>query len=370
MGGFYGSIQVRSSKRDAVLRAVEALAAGSQRRFSCGPMLSGWIGVYPDHAGQSSGDADAIAARLLGDVFYLCVHDDDVFWYRFYQAGRLVDEYMSTPGYFDEAQREEQSRLVGHPEQYASLLDGRAEATRRLLRRRGDRERATFESERLAAFAKLLGISNAVTSYEVLTEGEREGIRGWRQFTHVPDLADDKRAARNHAAALRAEKARLAKQGVLLADRAHARSDTIRSDPSLDHLFIEVGRRELHAWGPDWRQPPRQHCLPPQDRIFSAVSGDGRYAVTERPRPHPFMAETPIRMANSSELWTLPGCERIGDGVPGDPIFAADYSPCRSFHTRAARSSRALCRVESWWDNGQTPSRRRAAGACFTRSIT
>src|SRR3954464_14756919 len=118
MGGFYGSIQVRTDERDAVLRAVEALATGSQRRFLCGPVIKGWVGIYPDNAGQSAADGDAIAASVASDAFYLCVHDDDVVCYRFYQAGRLVDEYVSMPGYFGEARREEELRLVGHPERY------------------------------------------------------------------------------------------------------------------------------------------------------------------------------------------------------------------------------------------------------------
>ena len=64
MGSFYGSIQIRTDERESVLRAVEAIAAGRERRFLCGPVLSGWVGVYPDQSGQSSSDGDATAARM------------------------------------------------------------------------------------------------------------------------------------------------------------------------------------------------------------------------------------------------------------------------------------------------------------------
>ena len=37
-------------------------------------------------------------------------------------------------------------------------------------------------------FVTLLGFSNAISSYEYLQSGERDGIKGWKQFVHVPDL--------------------------------------------------------------------------------------------------------------------------------------------------------------------------------------
>ena len=49
-------------------------------------------------------------------------------------------------------------------------------------------EHFTFESERFNKFADLLELPNAVTSYAYLKRGERDGIRLWNQFIHIPDL--------------------------------------------------------------------------------------------------------------------------------------------------------------------------------------
>src|SRR4051812_28556464 len=73
---------------------------------------------------------------------------------------------------------------------------------------------------RLAAFAKLLGVSNVETSYEYLERGDRGDIRGWEEFVHVPVRATAQKRSRrkNDAHAARdAEHARLIAEGVLLA---------------------------------------------------------------------------------------------------------------------------------------------------------
>lgn len=53
-----------------------------------------------------------------------------------------------------------------------------------------------FEQERMIKFVELLGFSNALSIYEYLQSGDREGIKGWRQFVHIPDLTPEKNAKR------------------------------------------------------------------------------------------------------------------------------------------------------------------------------
>ena len=84
MGAFYGSIQVRSIDRDEVKAAVESLACESQRKFLIGPILDGWIAVYPDGSGQDRDSAAALAARLNAPLLQLIVHDDGVLVYCFF----------------------------------------------------------------------------------------------------------------------------------------------------------------------------------------------------------------------------------------------------------------------------------------------
>jgi len=57
-----------------------------------------------------------------------------------------------------------------------------------------------------------------LSSYEYLDSGERDGIQGWKQFIHIPDLTDEKAAKRAAQANIKAEKKRLQKEGLLLAE--------------------------------------------------------------------------------------------------------------------------------------------------------
>jgi len=52
MGGFYGSVQVRTTDRAAVKAAAEAIAAKRSIHCLIGPELNGWVGIYPENHGQ------------------------------------------------------------------------------------------------------------------------------------------------------------------------------------------------------------------------------------------------------------------------------------------------------------------------------
>src|SRR4051812_17155532 len=197
MGGFYGSVQVRTEDRDRVKRVAESVARAKSVKCLVGPALNGWVGVYSENNGQDELIGEALARELAGDVLHVLVHDDDVFAYWLWRDGALVDSFYDPPGYFGEEQRAEQEEMAGNPEAFRPFLaPDKLRALAGLLRR--DRPRATFQVERLDKFAKLLGIRNAVTAFEYLQEGDREGIRGWKQFEELPaaQVAVEKQAAR------------------------------------------------------------------------------------------------------------------------------------------------------------------------------
>src|SRR5690606_35087029 len=102
MGGFYGSVQVKTHDRDAVRAAVEAVAAAQGIRCYLGPALDGWVGAYPQFNGQDASFGEEVASRLDAPVLHLMVHDDDIFSYEFWDGGQHVDSYWSRPGYFGE----------------------------------------------------------------------------------------------------------------------------------------------------------------------------------------------------------------------------------------------------------------------------
>ena len=111
MGATFGSINFRIEDRQAVLSAVEALASECKKKFLVGPLLNGWISVYPEDSGLDSSLSAALAKLVSCAILHLVVYHDDIFYYVFYEQGKVVDEYSSRPDYFNQVPNEEMERL-------------------------------------------------------------------------------------------------------------------------------------------------------------------------------------------------------------------------------------------------------------------
>lgn len=256
MGAFYGSVLVKTSDRDAAQKAVELAAKETSAKFLFGPVHNGWLSVFPDHAGQSDNVSAAIARHLPCDILHLQLHDDDVFAYSFYRNGQLADQYNSCPEYFGEVTENEKQACQGRPELLKDLLPNAA-SLGRLKALLGRGKKYAFEQERMEQFVKLLGLPNAMSSYEYLQRGERDGIKGWKQFVHIPDQQAEKAAQRAAQAQIKADKKRLQKEGVLLAEvqppaaKARALFNSIAwGTDSASHGLLLTGE-SFHAGGPD-----------------------------------------------------------------------------------------------------------------------
>lgn len=218
MGAFFGSIHIRTENTDEVQKALEQVSKEADCKFLLGPAMNGWISVFPDNGGQSAGISTEIAKRLPHDIFHLVVHDDDIFSYYFYRNGQEVDQYNSCPDYFEKVSDEEKQKCQGHPELFHDLLRKPESLSKLKTLITADGEEFAFEQERMEQFVELLGLSNALSSYEYLQQGERDGIKGWKQFIHIPDLSAEKSAKRAAQALIKAETKRLQKEGILLAE--------------------------------------------------------------------------------------------------------------------------------------------------------
>jgi hypothetical protein len=215
MGGFYGSIQVRTTDRAAVKTAIERVAG--EKKICCliGPELNGWVGIYPENSGQDDSVAAEIARQIDADVLHLIVHDDDVLAYWLWRKHELVDSYWSKPGYFGDANRAEEESRRGDAEQFRAIVGDKTKDLSKLLAREIE---FTFESERLKKLAKFLGISNAVTEYDSLVSDERDGIKGWRKFEKIPadPVVPDVVAAKPKSKPAKSIREMLRKSGLLL----------------------------------------------------------------------------------------------------------------------------------------------------------
>jgi hypothetical protein len=249
---------MRGENREAVKTALEGVALECGMKFMLGPVLDGWIAAYPDDSGDAHRCAAMLAGRLDTIVLSLIVHDSDIFFYNFFRHGELLNEYSSNPDYFQKVSAEEHERLQARPEFFRELIGSPEQLAEmiRLLERGDSAPKFIFEEERIEKFAALLGIRNSLTSYEYLTHGEHDGIKGWKQFIHVPDQSSEKAAKK----AVRLEKQRLQKKGLLCieslppgkkAERIASRSESV-FDPVDGTLVVRWSRWYGSPDPPKW----------------------------------------------------------------------------------------------------------------------
>lgn len=212
MGANYGSILVKVNDTQLLKPVLEKIAREQKCKFYLGPVLGGWSSVFPNEYLEAK-ISDAIARELPNDIFQLTLFDSDVFAYVFYRDGKEQDQYNSCPDYIQEPTEEEKERVRGRPEVFKDLIQTAEDWPK--LKEALVKDGYTFEEDRMREFAELLGLRNAIGNYEYLIEGERDEIDNWEQFVHIPDEREAKRQAKER---LKAEKQRLKKEGLLLAE--------------------------------------------------------------------------------------------------------------------------------------------------------
>ncbi|HEV3079726.1 MAG TPA: hypothetical protein VGY66_08100 [Gemmataceae bacterium] len=217
MGGFYGSVHVRSNDQAAVKAALQAIAVKQKARFLLGPVVNGWVSIYPNNSGQDERLAKVIARRIQGECIYVVVHHDDLFAYDYFQDGKRIDSYNSRPDYFQEVSAREKARLRGRPRLLEHLLaPGRSLQELASLLSENSVEESPFASNQLEGFAGLLGLPNAITAYEYLMDGETDGVECWDKFIHVPDLSVENAQKEAANTETLQEKERLRQAGLLV----------------------------------------------------------------------------------------------------------------------------------------------------------
>lgn len=121
MGSFYTNITLRGPDQDAVVNYLRAL----HRKAYVSPTLNGITVVYDQECEvQDPQILDSLAGQLSRE--FKCVawvvanYDDDILSYKLYQSGYPIDEYDSTPGYF---QGEEKPPAGGSAQTLCSAFD-------------------------------------------------------------------------------------------------------------------------------------------------------------------------------------------------------------------------------------------------------
>jgi len=171
MGGFYSNYTLKHVST----QAIAAVLAG--RSAVVGPAQDGCAVVFDQ---QSDGQDQEVMASLAADlshqlscpVLALLNHDDDILWYQLYLDGKLVDEYDSSPGYFDPAAEPSPPSGGDAKKLCAAFGATDVQAVEAILRKSSyDDDGYVFAAERHAALARALripslAVGNAFASFD------------------------------------------------------------------------------------------------------------------------------------------------------------------------------------------------------------
>jgi hypothetical protein len=190
MGSFYTNITLRTERHDDVVSLLrdegrEAFVSRAQR---------GCIVVYDRECEDQDIEVlkklgGLLSAKLRCAALGILNHDDDVLIYMLHDNGKLVDEYNSSPAYFDSGPGEppeggDASRLGSA---FGIASTGGIEEVLHMPNGAGSGEGYIFESERHQALAEALGAPGIAvqTGFNYIEEGELPEGADADTFTRV-----------------------------------------------------------------------------------------------------------------------------------------------------------------------------------------
>ena len=102
MGNFYTNITLRGPSQEQLVETLTRL----RKRTYVSPSINGFTVICEQQCDTQKINiihslATSLSARFKCPALAILNHDDDVLWYGLYDQGQAVDEYDSTPGYFE-----------------------------------------------------------------------------------------------------------------------------------------------------------------------------------------------------------------------------------------------------------------------------
>ena len=190
MGSFYTNITLRTDRHDDVVAALDDL----RRDAYVSQPQGGCVVVYDRESEEQDVEvlkklSGSLSAKLRCAALAVLNHDDDVLMYSLHDNGRLVDEYNSSPGYFDSGPGEppeggDASTLC---RAFGVASTSGVEEVLHMPNGGGSGEGFIFQTERHQALAEALGIPLIAvqTGYNYIEEGELPEDAGAEMFTRV-----------------------------------------------------------------------------------------------------------------------------------------------------------------------------------------
>ena len=188
VGSFYTNVTLCGPEQAPVAEYL----ASRNRQTIVSPTVEGVTVVYD--AITESQDPDTLtslgrelSAQLDCSALAALCHDDDVLWLQLHVDGRLVDEYDSTPGYFDDVPPSGPEGGDAAALCTAFGAEERVGKVEGILRRGQGFGGYTFAQQRHDALAGELGIPPALVTvgYDYLTRGEVPAGFNPADFVHT-----------------------------------------------------------------------------------------------------------------------------------------------------------------------------------------
>jgi hypothetical protein len=193
MGNFYTSYTLRGPSQQLVAAALAGRSA------IVTPVQDNCVVVYDEESDDQNFEviaelASRLSERLRCPLLAVLNHDDGILWYQLYLNGELVDEYNSSPGYFNDS--DEESAMAGPEGGDAKKLCEAFDANtvnevEKILRKPAlERNGYVFAVERHADLVGALGIpSIAVGGFEQVEGGELPEDLNARDCIRTKELA-------------------------------------------------------------------------------------------------------------------------------------------------------------------------------------
>lgn len=175
MGNFYTNITLRGSNQESITEHLTR----QKRNAYVSPTVGECTVVYDEECeSQDTRILEELAANLSGQfncpALAVLNHDDDILWYRLFDAGQPVDEYNSSPDYFEGAEDEAPPPEGGDARKLCRIFKSEQSVpeVERVLRA-VDAD-YVFSSERHEDLAKALGLPpfSVGCGYNYLEEGD------------------------------------------------------------------------------------------------------------------------------------------------------------------------------------------------------
>lgn len=178
-------MQLRTTDRDAVVAALEAIAAASpveRLQFYVAEPVGGWLAVFPNFTPELERSAKALSAALDCLIVFLLSADEDDLYCMFFRDGKQLPWFKV--GASRKRRGKEREKLAAKIDALSDVCD--AESRARLVDVLADATNVVFSSDLLRAVCEVAGIRNAFTSFDYLQRGEREGLEPPGAVMYVP----------------------------------------------------------------------------------------------------------------------------------------------------------------------------------------